>query len=178
MSLQDVLRRRKMIILKAGEHQIMLNNEALEERESSVIRWKRVTAFSVQTCHAALCRLHSYWSAAGPAGEGGGICSPARASRVALSARQRVNQDRQGFVRTWTSSQPLIRTSKTRGSFLPCISAQHWNSVGIPCHSASSKMGRNPVVRSQATHSSSQRRPWVPAGFSRKQQVKPNPRPG
>lgn len=37
MSLQDVLCRRKMIILKAGEHRIILNNEALEERESSVI---------------------------------------------------------------------------------------------------------------------------------------------
>ena len=35
MSLQDVLRRWKMIILKAGEHQIILNNEALETSEAA-----------------------------------------------------------------------------------------------------------------------------------------------
>lgn len=106
-------------------------------------------------------------------------CAPAWASRATLSARQRVNQEgRQGFVRTWTSSWPLLRTSKPHSSFLPRRSAQHWNSMGIPCQSASSRMGRNPVLRSQTTRPSSRRRPWVPVGFSKEQQVKPNPGQG
>lgn len=79
-----------MSILKAGEHQIMLTNEALEERESSMIHSERVGDFPHRHVMDAL--THPQLLRCGLARvQGWGQL--ARGSRVAFS--QAANQPRQ-----------------------------------------------------------------------------------
>lgn len=51
MSLQDVLRRWKTIILKAGEHQIILNNEAQKRKQCNPLKKDR--DFSIHIFHGS-----------------------------------------------------------------------------------------------------------------------------
>lgn len=145
VSLQDVLRGQKMIILKAGEHQITLTDEALEER----VRRTEAAEFP-----------HLSRGPGQHAGRGGrgGACPqpPARGLQAAFRQAQIHQLDRQGSSNwvPWGHLDPLTASSqdlKGLHLFFP-QTPQHRSLWTCPCLSASSQTGQNSSTLPSQTH--------------------------
>lgn len=160
------------MILKAGEHQITLTNEALEERESGVLHRSGWALFQMELWGEP---WHIHTSHRRGGRQAGGVCSRLRVCRPAPQPDSRSTKKTGRALLHWDFQgcldllKPLTRPSRT---CTPLLLIHRHTATGLqafPCHSASSKTGQDPsVLQSQTTHLSSRLTLRVSACFPEK----------